>query len=254
VATLSVNSDAPFAIIGRAAWLTARAADSHGVALHSNDVRWTTSDPGIVSLAPACTHPCEETLVIPQRDGVVTVTAEWGGRTASMTITSIVTPPTTSIVAIDSFTVEEITGRDLHSWWYLPSLRLTELSGTRSIDVIGMALTFPSRDELYELSPVILLCGSGTPIGAGASINVFDTTETGRLDWYTAWGDGDEGMLRAGPGDVLATVYVRDANGAIGAVTASGPIKPASATTVASYEIYSQQLLHVGASPVGGCR
>lgn len=234
VSSLTVESSVPFVLIGRSIALLAKALDTNGSPT-AIPITWTVSNSSIASVETECRYSrCDIAHLTPYQDGVVTVTVAAGGRTASLAITTIVNPPVMTAVVIDSFSVEEITAPRGDEWYYVPSMRLREPSGAQSDDVIGMSLTFPLGQS--PLRPLVL-CGRGTPIGAGRSINIFDLAGTGRLAFSASFDIWDEGSIRAGPGDVTAIVYVRDASGSVSAARASGPIMPASAATAGSHTL-----------------
>jgi hypothetical protein len=245
LARLLLFGDASVPIVGRGLHLQLDARDGRGELLDATGAEISSTNDAVATVTKVTTIPIVSVAgkkanslglsVLLSTPGTTTLRATLAGHTASIVLTVEPVPPDSRALVVDSFAVVEYRAcaTDCPYLVYAPLLKLREPTGGAYVDVIAVEFNVPTMTTG--------LCTGHAAFAPGASEHV------NHIHPYLY----SNTMIFIRPdgvplpsGAATARVIIRDAQGNLGLVEASGPIlrsvvNPALPTATSDYDEWS---------------
>jgi hypothetical protein len=209
-----VTSVVHFGGMSQTIW--AKVLTKSGAVVGNASVEWSTSNPEAIHVAAdgncGPVNGCGRTSIYALATGNATVTATFGGVSASLNVAAYIDVPETNGATLD-FSVIELASSSGDEWAYAPQLRITSPT---DLNVVAMRYTIPG-------AATTSLCGSSKHIAAGRELNLFP-----EIYGDFAIVDGN-GKRATGPASI--TVYLQDGQGNVFKAVKPGTIVPGGMPT-----------------------
>jgi hypothetical protein len=212
VATINLSSQNAMVVGGLTYVVSATLLDAQGREVPGRLVSWSASDATVAavdekgSCSTAAVPGCYRTSIRGLRDGTTTVRALVDGISATLTVRVVLAPADASNGFAADFKVIEFDAGQ-----FAPRLAVTEVTGLRNLEVIGLRLTIPGRTAAIG-------CQGNAVIPAGSRLDMFPITHVG----YTLV--ISSGAARTSD-DATATLYLLDRFGTVSKKELSGKVE-----------------------------
>ena len=212
VATIKLSSQNAIVVGGLTYVVSATLLDAQGREVTGRLVTWSASDASVAAVDEkgSCSdNPvpgCYRTSIRGLRDGNTTVRAVVDGISATISVRVVLFPADAANGFAADFKVIEFDAGQ-----FAPRLAVTEVTGLRNLEVIGLRIAIPGR-------PGAIGCQGSAVIPAGSRLDMFPITHVGYALVITS------GAARTSD-DATATLYLLDGFGTVSKKELSGKVE-----------------------------